>query len=238
MWIKYRDLRWPPGRKVAWLHREKGTECAPQQVPVMWTGPGCAEVLHPHPNTEPGPTTMAWASRHVGTCSAFGHVAPLRSGMVGIWRHLFPSKTRTEGWTQEKGWRLPLVWYLLLWDTCLRVTGTYLKHGLQETLTLLAQPQPHAGLGEAQIRGLGGWCWQMFIFKHSSNSGECSRTISLVKIRQVPKQFPGLNLHSAQVSHAGFAVSLTKSSVVTQKSHTSISLCHQSEQRMSMKSSC
>lgn len=69
MWIKYRDLHWPPGRKVAWLHREKGTECAPQQVPVMWTGPGCAEVLHPHPNTEPGPTMMAWAS-----LVAHGHV--------------------------------------------------------------------------------------------------------------------------------------------------------------------
>lgn len=67
----------------------------------------------------------------------------------------------------------------------------------------------------------------MFIFKHFSNSGERSRTISLLKIRQVPKQFPGSNSHSSQVSSAGFAGALTKSLVITQKSHTTISLCHQ-----------
>lgn len=67
----------------------------------------------------------------------------------------------------------------------------------------------------------------MFIFKHFGNSGERSRTISLLKIRQVPKQFPGSSLHSSQVSSAGFAVALTKSLVITQKSHTTISLCHQ-----------
>lgn len=28
MWIKYRDLRWPPEKKVVLLHRKKITECA------------------------------------------------------------------------------------------------------------------------------------------------------------------------------------------------------------------
>lgn len=52
-------------------------------------------------------------------------------------------------------------------------------------------------------------------------------TTSLLKIRQVPKQFPGLSLHSSQVSSTGFAIALTKSLVIAQKSHTTISLCHQ-----------
>lgn len=74
--------------------------------------------------------------------------------------------------------------------------------------------------------GLMAWCQQMFIFKHFSNSGERSRTISLLKIRQVPQQFPGSSLHSSQVSSTGFAIALTKSLVITQKSHSTISLCH------------
>jgi len=98
------------------------------------------------------------------------------------------------------------------------------KHDLPETLPLSAQPRLHPCLGEARTGGLGAWSQQTLIFKRFSNPGECSRTISLLKIRQVPKQFPGSRLHSSHVSSAGFAAALTETLVVTQKSHTTISL--------------
>lgn len=83
------------------------------------------------------------------------------------------------------------------------------------------------GSGRHMDRGLRAWCRQTFVLKHSGNSGERSRTISLLKTRQVPKQFPGSSLHSYRVSSTGFAGALTKSLLVTQKSHTTISVCHQ-----------
>lgn len=92
-------------------------------------------------------------------------------------------------------------------------------------LLCVPNPAPSRSWGSTD-KGVQGCCWQMFIFRHSSHSGEWNTTISLLKIRQVPKQFPGSDLHSAQVSSTGFAVALTKSLVVTQKSQ-SISLCHQ-----------
>lgn len=100
----------------------------------------------------------------------------------------------------------------------------YLNHDLWETLTLFALSSSRSESSmDQRVSGHD----VMFIFKHISNSGECRRTISLLKIRQVPKQFPELSLRSSQVSSTGFAVALTKSLVITQKSHTTISLCHQ-----------
>lgn len=217
MWIKYRDLHWPPGGKVAELHREKSFKC-----PSHRHHDGSTSWQHRHQQRHS-------CDHRLRARSTPGATESLGKTTVGcLWGHLFTNKAKTNGVNIGKRMRFAI-------DVALRALKRAPSQEwpvptcsmfYRRLLLCVPSPAPSRSWGSV-AQGAQGCCWQMFIFRHSSHSGECNMTISLLKIRQVPKQFPGSDLHSAQVSSTGFAVALTKSLVVTQKSHTSISLCHQ-----------
>lgn len=91
----------------------------------------------------------------------------------------------------------------------------------------VTRPQLHAGLGDTQIRG----SWPD-VSKHLSSSTSVIQVNAVglfhcLKLGRYLNNFLDRVYIHIKFQALGFTVALTKSLLITQKSHTTISLCHQ-----------
>lgn len=111
MWIKYRDLHWPPEKKVVLLHRKKTTECAlaagisTEAMPYVHCG------CNPPCNSDPAQAVLAACPAGIPACLlSHGHRASLRSRMAVV-RCL----SKTAVWSLQREVQLQTKQWLIGW---------------------------------------------------------------------------------------------------------------------------
>lgn len=111
MWIKYRDLHWPPEKKVVLLHRKKTTECAlaagisTEAMPYVHRG--CNSPC----NSDPAQAVLAACPAGIPACLlSHGHRASLRSRMAVV-RCL----SKTAVWSLQREVHLQTKQWLIGW---------------------------------------------------------------------------------------------------------------------------